>query len=68
MTAPGIVDFYDQALYGGEPIRQTAAPTRLDRTVVAPLFRVGQDLLWMLGDWLVGVPAPVIYPLPTSSG
>lgn len=64
MTAPGSVDFYDRALYGGEPIRHTAAPTRLDRTVVAPLFRVGQDLLWMLGDWLVGVPAPVIHPAP----
>lgn len=64
MTAPGIVDFYDRTLYGGEPIPQVAAPTRLDRSVVSPLFRAGQDRLWMLGDWLVRVPAPVIRPAP----
>ena len=64
MTALGVADFYARTLYAGEPIRQTAAPTRLDRSVVTPLFRAGQDLLWMLGDWLVRVPAPVIRPAP----
>jgi hypothetical protein len=64
MTALRVADFYERTLYEGEPIRQAAAPTRLDRSVVTPLFRVGQDLLWMLGDWLVRVPAPVIRPAP----
>ena len=64
MTAQRDDDFYEQTLYRGKPIRQAAAPTPLDRSVVAPLFRVTQDRLWMLGDWPVGVPAPVIRPAP----
>lgn len=60
----GVADLYERTLYEGEPVRQVVAPTRLDRSVVAPFFRAGQDLLWMLGDWLVRVPAPVIHPAP----
>lgn len=63
MTELRVADFYERTLYEGEPIRQMAAPTRLDRAIEAPRFRVGQNLYW-LGDWFVRLPPLVVRPAP----
>ncbi len=64
MTELRVAGLYDRTLYEGEPIRQVAAPTRLDRAVSSPLFHIGQNRLWILGEWYVRLPALTVRPAP----
>jgi hypothetical protein len=57
------VNIYDRTLRG-EPIYQPVTPTRMGRSTRPPLLRAIQNGLWLVGDWLVGIPTPVVRPAP----